>query len=369
MDRLAGGICFNHDDLEGRREGSTTNELNGEGVHTERKGGNLTCSFFTQAEDALPKPWAGTWSELVRLLELTNRPGHRPKGDDRKKGLPAIAPATFDPLHRGKAEAQTLHLLCLDYDNAEDEAIPGEFHRSGAPKSRKVLIERPVLMEEVAVALGRAGTAAYLWTTWSNQVDWPKHRAVVPLAAPVPAAHWEGATEWALRALGLQETRRGLDLRALRDVARMYFLPGHPDGAMAIHRQTITGHFLGVPLSTIPKVPVPPLPRPAYMHQEMKRRNSVGYSWAAGLPVDLTTLRLHELIAAQGVMVGHAQPYGGGTKWRTHCLWPDEHTHGLDDDSGVVIHELGRWPTWHCSHSCHGHLSLVDVLRAAGVLR
>lgn len=329
----------------------------------------ITCSFFTHAEDAVPKPWSGSWMDLLGILERTNRPRHRPKGDDPKKGLPAIAPATFDPLHRGKEEAQSLYLLGLDYDNARDEVIPGEFHRSGAPKIRKMPIDRPVTMEEVSEALWDAGSAGYLWSTWSNRDEWPKHRALVPLKAPVPAGQWTQATEWALGSLGLLDTRRGLDLGALRDVARIYFLPGHSDGAEAINRQEIIGEPLSIPLEELPEAEVPEVPRLPHIEREMQRRRNEGYAWAAGLGVDLNTLRLADLLKSLGAKVGPPQAYGPATKWRTHCLWPEEHSHGLDDDSGFVIHEPGRWPTWSCSHACHAHLGLVDVLRATGVLR
>jgi len=316
----------------------------------------------------VPKPWAGAWADLVGILERTNRPRHRPKGDDPKKGLPAIAPATFEPLHRGKDEAQYIHLVGLDYDNARDEVIPGEFHKSRAPKTRKVQIDRPVTMDEVSEALWDAGADAYLWTTWSNKPTFPKFRALVALAEPVPAALWEPASEWALAALGLLDTRRGLDLGALRDVARMYFLPGHPEGPGAIRRQVIAGEALRIPLDELAAVKVPELPMLPHVKLERERRRNEGYAWAAPIPAELNTLRLADLIAALGVKVGPGRPYKSGTKWRTHCLWPSEHTGGLDDDSGVVIHDPGRWPTWSCAHACHLHLGLVDVLRAAGVL-
>jgi hypothetical protein len=329
---------------------------------------SLTCSFFTHAEDAVPKPWARTWRELVSILERTNRPRPRPNGDDLKKGLPAIAGATFKPLHRGKEEAQSIALLGLDYDNAREEVIPGEFHRSGTPKTRRVMIDNPVTMEEVAEALWDAGTAAYLWSTWSNRDGWPKHRALIPLAVPIPAPLWVPATELALTALGLQDTRRGLDVRALRDVARIYFLPGHPDGPGAIQRQEVAGEALRIPLDELPSVAVPEVPRLPHIERELHRRRHEGYAWASNLLVDLSTLRLADLLASQGVKVGPSRPYRGGTKWRTRCLWPGEHTGGMDDDCAVVIHEPGRWPTWHCAHASHEHLSLVDVLRAMGAL-
>ena len=329
---------------------------------------NITCSFFTHAEDALPKPWAGRWPSLLELLSKTNEPRNRAKGDNPKKGLPAIAGALFSPLHRGKAEAQSLQLLGLDYDNGVDEVIKDEFHPSGRPKTRKALIDNPVTMEEVTEALQKSHALAYQWSTWSNRHDWPKHRAIVALAHPVPAGLWHPATEWALRDLGLEDTRRGLDLAALRDVARMYFLPGHPEGADAIRRGEVFGCALAIPLDQLAAADLPAAVALRHTQVERNVRKSEGYRWAARLQVDLSTLRLAELIADLGVQVKPAGPYLGGNRWRTHCLWPAEHTDGQDDDSAFVIHEPGRWPTWSCSHACHLHLGLQDVLRAAGVI-
>ena len=334
---------------------------------------NVACSFFTHALDNVPKPWVGTWPGLVEILERTNRPRPMKPGDDPKKGLAAIAPATFEPLHRGKDEAQAIHLLGLDYDNAREEVIPGEFHKSGTPKTKKVLIANPVLPEDVSESLLDAGTAGYLWTTWSNRWDFPKFRAMVPLAEPVPVGLWSQASEWALGALGLLETRRGLDVGALRDVARIYFLPGHPEGPGAIWRQRIAGEALRIPLGELAAVQVPELPMLPHIRKERERRKLEGYAWAAPLPADLSTLRIADLLKAMNVKVGPERPYmkegkAKGKKWRTHCPWADEHTGGLDDDSGFIIHEPGRWPTWSCSHGGHLHLSLWDVLHEAEVL-
>ncbi len=329
----------------------------------------VTCSLFKHAKDNTPKPWSGPWADLVSNLGRTFDPEKMPAGEDPKKGLPAISGTTFNPLHRGKEEAQSIQLLGLDYDNARDEVIPGELHKSGTPKTRKVLIDNPVTMLEVSDAMRKAGVAAYQWTTWSNKDGWPKHRAVVALETPVPAGQWEAATEWALAHLGLLDTRRGLDLKALRDVARIYFLPGHPGGADAISRTEVSGAALLVPLDELPAIVVPPIPALPHIQRIRDEREKAGYAWAGPLPIDLATLRLAELLKAMDVKVGPPRPHGqDGTKWRTHCLWPEEHSGQVDSDDAFIIHTPGRWPTWSCSHGCHLHLNLEDVLRAAGGL-
>ena len=333
----------------------------------------ITCSTFTHAQDNLPKSWEGTWPELVAILERTNTPRRVKQGDDPKKGLPAIAGARFEPQHRGKDEAQSIQLLGLDYDNARDEVIPGEFHKSGTPKTRKVLIDNPVTMLEVSDALWAAEVLAYQYTTYSHKDGWPKHRALVALAEPVPVAQWHQATEWALAHLGLLDTRRGLDMGALRDVARIYFLAGHPGGADAIQREEIPGEALAIPLDELPTMDVPPIPVLPHIKRLREEREEAGYGWAAPVPGYLSTLRLADLLKAMDVQVGPERPFfkegvKKGKKWRTSCPWYDEHSGNVDDDSGFIIHEPGRWPTWSCSHGCHAHLGLADVLRAAGVI-
>ncbi len=331
----------------------------------------LTCSFFTHAQDNLPKPFDGTWADLLAILGRTNTPRQVPKGDSPKKGLPAIAGARFDPQHRGKDEAQAIQLLGLDYDNGRDEVVPGQIDKRGRQVTRKVMIENPVTLQEVNEALWAAGVLAYQWTTWSDSAGWPKHRAIVALASPVPADQWHQATEWALAHLGLNGTRRGLDMSALRDVARIYFLPGHPNGADAIKREEVPGDALAIPLEELATVEVPALPVLPHIERERAKRKEEGFSWAAPLPVELSTLRLADLLVALKVPVGPERPYmkqgaKKGSRWRTNCLWYEDHTGKVDDDSGFIIHEAGRWPTWSCSHGCHeGILGLADVLKAA----
>ena len=341
------------------------------GLGTSNSYGNeisITCSFFNCVEDATPKPWVGSWPDLVVEFQKTNTPRQRENGDSPKKGLPAIAGASFCPHHRGKAEAQSLQLVGLDFDNAADELIPGEFHPSGRPKTRKVVINNPVTFGEVTEALSEAGALAFQWTTWSDADGFPKHRAIVALAHPVPAALWPQITEWALLRLGLEDARRGLDLGALRDVARMYFLPGHPAGADAIRRAEVQGKALTVPLEQMQELNAPALATRSKFQLARDVPKAGKYAWASHLQVDLSTLRLADVLSSLGVRVSLGTPYQGGTRWRTHCLWPEEHTGGLDDDSGFIIHEPGRWPTWSCSHTCHLQLGLVDVLRTAGVI-
>ncbi len=334
----------------------------------------LTCSFFNSALDNQPHPFVGTWAELRDRLRVIRHPRRGTVGNEAKKSLPAISGTIFKPgTRRARENALSLGLLIFDFDNAI-EAPTGEFWpdlRTGGPsthpKLRKEMIGDPVTFDEVQEVLRKAAFNSFSWTTWSHSSKWPRFRVLVPLAEPVPSPVWEAAAEWGIEQLGFNDFRRALDLPVLRDIARLNFLPGAPCPVMVKCGET-RGDHLEIPLEALGKVIVSDSPHLLAGGRERVNRCKEGYAWAAPLRVDLTALRLADLIASWGVRVGAPRPYKSGNKWRTHCLWPEEHTHGLDDDSGFVIHEVGRWPTWSCSHTCHAHLGLVDVLRAVGVI-
>ncbi len=206
----------------------------------------LHCSLFNGARDNSPRALAVTWSELRGYLEITNFPRRGTTGDEAKKTLRAISGTRFKTgTPRAKENAVDLSLMIFDFDNSVDEPT-GEFWpdlRTGLPsnhpKIRKVMIQNPVTFDEAQEALWDAGVDSYSWSTWSDRPNWPKFRIIVPLAHPVPAELWEGATEWALERLGFGPLRRGLDLPVLRDVARLNFLPAAPWPVKPPQRETV----------------------------------------------------------------------------------------------------------------------------------
>ncbi len=335
----------------------------------------VRCSFFGGAFDRVPRPWRGTWSRLAVGLDRTFSPQAGTEGAEAKKTLPALCAAGFrSGAFRSRDGVEELGLLILDVDNTT-EVQTGEYWsdpRTGRPTARPVLrkvpIEVPVTLHELGLVLRNAGVASCSWTTWSHTPEWPKSRVVIPLAGSVPADFWPRATEWVIRETPIGQIVRGLDLPVLRDVARLHFLPGSPD-PRSIRRIRTYGHPLEIPLDALQEVRVEPLPVPAWQVDLITRRNAddEGTHWASryrvgGQPIDFQALDLAALLAGRGVKVGQARVYGAATKWRSHCPWAHEHTNGLDDDSAVVIQELGRWPIFRCSHSHHAHLGLRDVL-------
>jgi len=338
----------------------------------------LHCSFFTKAADNIPHPWEGTWVQLQERLAHTYNPRRGTTGDEAKKTLPAVSGTRFrEGTLRARVNAVDLSLLIMDFDNAAEEPIPGECwpdartgEPSNRPKLRKVRIDLPVTFDEVQRILQAAKVASCTWTTWSNRPDWPKFRVVVPLAHAVPAELWGAATEWALKHLGIDPFRSGLDLPVLRDIARLNFLPGAVDPT-TIRRAATKGRPLAIPLNqlgpaTLPVLPVSPWQ--AEIQAIRKAELKAGEYWFQsyikpdGRGVDFKTLDLAALLERWGIVVGLPQAYRSGTKWRCHCPLAHEHSGGVDDDCAVVIQSPDQWPSFHCAHSHHAHLGLRDVI-------
>lgn len=333
----------------------------------------VSCSFFRAANDNLPKPWHGPWGGLVNLLEGTYQPRPHEAGSDPKRALPALSGATFlVGLPRRRAHVTGVQLLCLDVDNSQ-EIETGAFHRdrdglpTNRPIMRKVCLQDPLLPEQAFARVTEQAVEAYLYTTWSHRPEWPRFRLILPLAAPIEPDLWPQATEWALRHLGLGAFRRSIDLPALGDVARLYFLPACPPGGRILRNRAV-GALMDVPRRNLEAVPVPsPALAPWQLRTIELRARDRG--WKDRYRCDLRTLNLAGLLQSRGLEVGAARPYGVATKWRTHCPWAHEHTQAVDDDSGVIIHEPGRLPVWRCAHAHHAHLNFRDVLEWAGGAR
>jgi len=337
---------------------------------------SLRCSIFRQAADNAARLLEGTWPQLREVLERTNAPRPGTSGDEAKKSLPAISGTRFkDGTRRARENALDMGLIIFDFDNAREEPT-GEYWpdpRTGEPtkrpKLRKVMIDEPVGFDEVQEALWDAGVDSYTWTTWSNRPDWPKFRVVVPLAHAVPAELWVAATEWTLKRLGFDPFRRGLDLPVLRDTARLNFLPGAPYPA-SIRRGETKGEHLAITLEDLVRAVVPSLPVSpwqAEIQAERKAARAAGEHWfqcyrVGGRPVDFKALGLAGLFSAHGIEIGPERSHGAGSKWRCHCPWASEHSHGIDDDCAVIIQTPGQWPSFRCSHSHHQHMTLQDVL-------
>jgi len=343
----------------------------------------LSFSRFSSAMDNQPKMEQRSWAELCRFLEQDFKPGAHPPGADQKRYLPAISGAAFKAgTTRSTTNVASIQLAIPDFDNAA-EAITGLHYASGRPIAEKRLIENPATLADVCEELERRGIAAYAWNTWSSTSTWPRFRVVLPLASPVRPGDWSDFTEWVLSVTGLERWRTAIDLPVLRDTARLHFLPARRPGGPLLERKRVFGSLLDpahwyngaradqqASLLASAKVEGRAERNTHRFHSGQNPR----YPWAKrfrssdGTPLDLKTLDAIRLLQSLGCRMGSAHAQGRTLRYRTTCPWPTEHSHGIDDDSGMLLLEPDRWPYWRCSHSHHLHLGLGDLLEAAGLL-
>lgn len=330
----------------------------------------LQCSHFRHALDNAPRLWGGGWEGFQAFLEQEHHPYPALAQADPKKALPAFSPARFlEGTTRARDHVRCISMIVGDFDNAR-EVETGEFHldREGCPTNRpilrKVCIENPVTPHEVLASMARAGVTSRLYTTWSHTPAWPRFRMVIPLEAPIPPEVLEFVVEYAFQELGLSAARRGVDEPVLGDTARIHFLPALPPSGILEHWSSPGGPLV-VDMEKLARIRVKP-PQEALWQKKIRARRALDGRWDSRTPYDLKTLDLAGLLSLRGIQVGAPRPFGPSIKWRTHCPWAHEHSHGLDDDAGVIFHREGSYPVWHCSHSHHLHLGLRDILEWIG---
>ena len=197
---------------------------------------NWAISLFSDRWAKAPIARRPDWARLVDALTTPDIVG--PHGT--KDHLPLWSPAQYpDGETRGAARVQSLSMLVLDYDDG-------------------------TLIEE---ALGAwCQWPGVLHTSFSHKPSAPKFRVVLPLSAPVPAAHWPAVWRWAWRTAA-----KKIDSKC-KDASRCYYMPAarKAGGAFEAYAWPATRPtvFLGdaVPwaaeLSELTKPKPPPVPRP-----------------------------------------------------------------------------------------------------------
>ncbi len=335
----------------------------------------VNCSFFDHALNRWPRDFTGNEHDLRAILGKAYAPSAGNPGGTPKKSMAAISGAYYPPgKPRGVEHALGVGVLLLDFDNT-DEVPTGDFYTdphtgelTNRPVRKKVCIENPIKPSAVLAALRKAGVSCIGWTTYSCTPQHPKFRFLIFLAEPVPVALWARYADAALTALGLDKFRRGLDLPVLHNPAALAFVPGSP-APETIKWFEVHGVPLTLPLASLPPLAAPTMPK--WQADVVAARKSSGEQWwmayetSDGRAVDFMHLDLGTILEANGIKVGPAREFKGGIKRRTHCPWATEHSHAEDDDSGVVIHTPGHWPTFKCAHSGHQHMGLRDLIEWA----
>ena len=180
----------------------------------------IRFSYFSCAKDNQPKHKEMSEPDFMGFI-LKRRVRTR-----EKIMMPAISGAIFrQGTTRAVENVEAIHVLFFDFDNAE-EIVTEDQTLGGRPKKVKVCIKDPVQMDEVAKVMAGTGVSHLLYPTWSDSSAWPRFRLVIPLGNPVDPKNWEPTLVWIIQKLGLKDFKRGMDYSTMKDVARIYFLPG-----------------------------------------------------------------------------------------------------------------------------------------------
>ena len=318
----------------------------------------IRWSLFDSAEDNNPRAYSGTWDEFWNVLYNTYEPPATGKLAGQKKGMPAVSGTIFrENTRRGTENAETLHAILFDFDNAAEKPS-GEFWDEGKTRPKMVKVPSDVIADpkEVCDLLRKQGTAFLAYTTWSSTPEWVKFRLVVPLKSALTPEVWPAAVEKAIADLGLEPWRKSIDMKVVRDTARLHFLPNK--GAEFWGNQG--GEFLFIDSEQLDRNTVPPLPKNNYARPATEEKD-----WAK-FKIDIPSLQLGELLERLGCNLSRPRSLDdGGTKRRTTCPWGREHSHGPEGDDAVVLETPGKWPVFQCAHSGHAHLGLYDLLELA----
>lgn len=188
---------------------------------------------FNRATDRQPRPEVLPWRDLARLLTT-----HEKRA---AKDGPLFSPTIYrDGATRGKANVEYVTCLVLDFDSG---IAPGPLR----------------------ARWDADGLAYALHSTHSHRHDFPKWRAIFPLARPVAGNDWPGVWRKLAATIGAGH----VDVSA-KDASRIYYLPACPPEYSAC---AFAGIHDGAPLdpASIPDLPDetpqrPPIERPVTLN-------------------------------------------------------------------------------------------------------
>ena len=172
----------------------------------------IDVAFFNSSKDNQAKPERMEWQDFCEKKLTTPTLVRRgPSREEAKKGLSAFSIAKYDPgALRSSKNVQWLDALVFDVDQSKD-----------APESSFFTIPQ---FQQILSAKRIEG---WIYETFSSISSCPKFRVILPTAAPVLPLDWPQYVDEALKYLGLDSPRimAALDLKATKDIARLWFLP------------------------------------------------------------------------------------------------------------------------------------------------
>jgi len=182
-------------------------------------------SLFDNIRQKNPKNFEGSVDELRRglLTAVSN-------GEKAKLDLPLWSPTTFNG---SRSMAHAVSISCLVFD-----------------------IDDGLTNIETWRLFAQSGMTVFAHSSMSHSITTPKYRLILPLYEPIKAEDWEKGWRAGLRlwndVVGVGEP----DLKALKDIARVYFRFAYPmsditdkSHFMSPYNLLQTYYFIGAPLS------------------------------------------------------------------------------------------------------------------------
>jgi putative DNA primase/helicase len=292
----------------------------------------IHLTWFQSLTNPIGKAAECSIEELARVLK-------KQRQVENKKDAKLISGTLFqEGSPRGIKSALETHLLLLDIDNAN----------AGGHKVT------PVQIQEVAESLKVAGVKAFLATSFSHKPAVPRFRVVIPLLSPVPAKTWSRFAKAAIQHLGLAPFERGMDMGALKDVAKVYFLPSCPMGGQ-VEFVAVEGNIFDPA-----RVSIDPGVAHESSHSSSARSAEVGPDMSNGFTRykgDLRTLDIFTLLHDQG----HDLFENAAGFHYFNCPWEEQHSHP-GGQSAWVFKKPNHLPKFKCWHDACSERTLVDLL-------
>lgn len=300
-------------------------------------------SSFKHAKDNIPELITGaTFKELCLFAGINTQV-------KEKKDLPAISPAVYpEGALRSKYSNPTLSFIMLDFDNSS-KIITGLKPRV---KEERVQ-ERQATPEIISSYLSSLNIEHGYYTSFSNKKGWAKFRLLLPLDKEIPAALWPKTVEWLLKETRLNFWRASIDMPAVKDCARLYFL-----SSGNVKSDYVPGKKIRIDLEAIRKTPdrkEPEIP----MTDEVKKQLEEARKSRTKI-INTKGLDVLKIFHENNIETSEAIPYReNGFKYLLECPLIEEHASPTNWGDTALFCTEGHW-SYHCFHTHQP--TLQDIL-------
>lgn len=316
----------------------------------------MLWSFFYNTLDNRPKLVSSTWEEFCQSASNIVPANRELSADEAKKMLTGWSPAVWaEGYTRGIEGITGMEMVACDFDNSK-KVVTG-YRPNGSQIIEQSLVDNPATILGVAQHLQMLGINSLLYTSFSNKADYPKFRVAIPTNRFIKPEEFEGAVEYTLDVLGLNQWRESLDIKVMRDAARLYYVscPWYTDA----QRYVTQGKNLEIPnnltsqITSLPEIPQTEEAKNqlAKINKDLNRVDDA--YWWIPLGIDMATLNLPGMLRGMGYWVDEPKPYKGGLRYQCECPFSDEHGESGHNTGTCIIEggDITAWPVFDCKHS------------------